>query len=87
MSVRTSAGLTGETGGGADLDAADQCGVSVSGVGEGSLVLCELVHQQVGEGQVSVESGERGAAARHRVLGRSRTSLSGLPGRHPGALV
>ena len=44
----------------------------------------ELVNEEVGEGKVSVESVKRAAAAGRGVLGRSRTILSGLQGRHSG---
>jgi hypothetical protein len=42
------------------------------------------VNEEVGDGEVSVESGERAAVAGHGVLGRCRTTLSGPQGRHSG---
>jgi hypothetical protein len=42
------------------------------------------VDEEVGDGKVSVESGERAAVAGHRVLGRCRTTRLGLQGRHSG---
>jgi hypothetical protein len=55
---------------------------SAGGVGEG----CgsRETNGEVADGKVSVESGRRVTVAGHGVLGRSRTTLSGPPGRHSG---
>jgi hypothetical protein len=42
------------------------------------------VNEEVRTGKVSVESAKRAAVAGHGVLGRSRTTLSGLQSRHSG---
>jgi len=42
------------------------------------------VNEEVRTGKVSVESAERAAVAGYGVLGRSRTTLSGVRGKHSG---